>query len=191
VLINGDGSFTYDDVKILWEIKSSNELNKPKVIANMILKAAEVFRFQWHRQFVLGFLICGTSFRMFRFERSGVFIGRHVDFNSNATALIKCMVAGLILPDSKVGFLEDIESLTNGNGLFVVSVDGQKFELGDQIIGPRRDHLVSRATVVHRAHPVGDNSKQCCFKTAWQSWRRISNSALDDGRISTGTGSRT
>ncbi|KAI9760496.1 MAG: hypothetical protein M1840_002406 [Geoglossum simile] len=50
VLSNVDGGFTWDDVLILWEIKSSATINQPSVFSNLIPKATEVLRFQWQRR---------------------------------------------------------------------------------------------------------------------------------------------
>ncbi|KAI9856819.1 MAG: hypothetical protein M1813_008756 [Trichoglossum hirsutum] len=169
-----NGLFTWDDVQILWEIKSSKEINKPDTLSNLILKATEVLRYQWHRQFVLGFLVCGTQLRMIRFDRSGVFVGLPVGFDDGdggATVLVKCILAGLVLPGPDIGFLEDFHSpqtiLINGNRHLVISIDDQEFLLGDQIVGSQRDHLVSRATAVHLARKIADDSWKYCFKTAW------------------------
>src|SRR2546430_8120672 len=69
--LTNSGIFTWDDVQLLWEIKSSSdEINNSKVLFNLILKATEVLRAQWHRRFVLAFLVCGKFMKMLRFDRS-------------------------------------------------------------------------------------------------------------------------
>jgi hypothetical protein len=69
-VLKNDGLFKWEDVQDIWEIKSSsNDLDKHRWWANLTLKASEVLRFQWHRQFVRGFLVCGTYLRMFFFQQ--------------------------------------------------------------------------------------------------------------------------
>jgi Fungal protein kinase len=171
LVITNDGLFTWDDVQILWEVKSSTEINNSSVLSNLILKATEVLRYQSHRQFILGFLVCGTQLRMFRFDRSGIFAGLPADFGSgDVIVLVKCILAGLVLPYPEIGILESFQSpetvLVNGNRRLVASVDDQEFVLGNQIIGPQRDHLVGQATVVHLARRIEDVSWKYCYKTS-------------------------
>ncbi|KAI9762501.1 MAG: hypothetical protein M1840_001225 [Geoglossum simile] len=172
-VINNDlDLFAWDDVQVLWEIKSNSDaLNTVPVLSNAILKAAEVLRFQWHRHFVLTFLVCGTSLRVLRCERGCVLVGAPVDFGGNAAVLVKCLIAGLVTGSAGIGLLvdEQIVELANVDGKprLVVNVGDQEFILGEQIVGPPKDRLVGRATTVHLARRAGDTSWKYCFKCAW------------------------
>src|SRR5437773_6032660 len=70
--LTNKGSPAWEDVQILWELKSSQEPGHSEALGNLILKASEGFRFQWYRRFVLGFLVFGNQMKMFLFDRSAV-----------------------------------------------------------------------------------------------------------------------
>jgi hypothetical protein len=174
VLTNTSNRFTWDDPRTLWEIKSSADaINATHVLSNLILKATETLRFQWHRHFVLVFLICGTTLRMVHCERSCILMGEPVDFSDDAGVLVKCLIAGFVMSGSvDVGLLIDDRTIemvdVDGRPRVVVEVDGQEFILGEQIIGPQQDHLAGRATTVHLARrKTGDTDWKYCFKCAW------------------------
>ena len=100
-----------------------------------------------------------------RCERSGVFLGQVVEAEDT---LVQCILASLLPGDS--GITPPKESmfvqLDDGTVCLEVQVGGDKFILGDQIVGPQRDHLVGRATaVLARRHT--DTTWTCCFKIAW------------------------
>ncbi|KAI9861226.1 MAG: hypothetical protein M1813_005399 [Trichoglossum hirsutum] len=171
VITSASEYFTWDDLSTLWEVKSSAD-DATCALSNLILKATETLRFQWQRHFLLAFLVCGTSLRMVRCERSCVLVGASVDFGGDAQVLVKCLVAGFVVDRAvDVGLLVDDRTVemvdVDGKPRVVVGVDGQDFILGDQIIGPWRDHLASRATTVHLARKSGDTDWEYCFKCAW------------------------
>lgn len=53
------------------------------------------------------------------------------------------------------------------NSTLAVSVSGKKFELGEQIVGPLRDHLAGRSTCVQLARRIGQHSWNHFFKISW------------------------
>ena len=173
-LLHNDGSFTWEDVQVLFEIKniSMNRIDKRKVWGNMILKAAEVLRYQWYRKFVLGFLVCQGEVCMFRVDRSCVLVSQPVDIGESKTTtstLVSCILASLVLPHTALGFPSDdslkIEWVEDKPRL-VVSVCREKFVLDKQISSPSRDRLISRATTAYIATRIGDN-KEYCYKSSW------------------------
>ncbi|KAI9853749.1 MAG: hypothetical protein M1813_001817 [Trichoglossum hirsutum] len=172
-VLKNNGLFTWDDVQVLWEVKSSKDINNPQTLSNLILKAAEVLRFQWYRRFVLGFLVCGKQLKIVWLDRSRVLVGSPVDIGSGdgAIVLIKSILAALVLPPPDIGIPQDFIFprivLDDGKPRLVVSVGGQKFVLGDQIVGQQRDHLISRATCVHLARGINGDLWNCCYKVAW------------------------
>lgn len=48
-----------------------------------------------------------------------------------------------------------------------MSVSGTKSELGEQIVGPSRDHPACRSTCVQLARRIGQNSWRHFFKSSW------------------------
>jgi Fungal protein kinase len=172
-VITNIGLFKWEDVQLLWELKSSSRhINSPAVLSDLVLKAIEVLHAQWDRRFVLAFLICGAEMKMFRFDRSGVFISSTVDIREGGgMTLVKCILAGLVLPAPDLGFPRELEDpLTvpvDGVPRPVVTVDRQIFVLGSEIVSSSRQHLVGRGTVVHLARNLYGTAWDACYKTGW------------------------
>ena len=152
IICNDKGVFAWDDINVLLEIKSIwNAKNEQEILSNLILKATEVFRFQWQHRYVLGILICGSRVRIVRCERSGVFLGQVLEVEDT---LVQCILASLLPGDS--GITPPKESmfvqLDNGTVCLKVQVGGDKFILGDQIVGPQRDWTRSCCTSCSKEH---------------------------------------
>ena len=167
VIRNDKGVFAWDDINVLLEIKSLwNAKNEQEILSNLVLKATEVFRFQWQRRYVLGISICGSRVRIVRCERSGVFLGQVQEAEDT---LVQCILASLLPGDS--GITPPQESmfvqLDDETVCLEVQVGGDRFILGDQIVGPQGDHLLGRATAIHLARRITDTTWNYCFKTAW------------------------
>ena len=82
--------------------------------------------------------------------------------------LVQCILASLLPGDSVITPpKESMFIQLDGTVRLEVQVGGDKFILGDHIVGPQRDHLVGRATAVHLARRHTDTTWTCCFKTAW------------------------
>lgn len=65
-------------------------------LSNLILKATEVFKFQWQRRYVLGMSICGSRVSIVRCERSGVFLRQVLEAEDT---LVQCILASLLPGD--------------------------------------------------------------------------------------------
>lgn len=57
--------------------------------------------------------------------------------------------------------------LINQNSTLVVSVKGEKFEFGEQIVWLSRDHLAGRSTCVQLAQRIGQKFMKSLFKSSW------------------------
>ncbi|KAI9759146.1 MAG: hypothetical protein M1840_003508 [Geoglossum simile] len=173
-VLTNEGSFAWGDVQTLIELKSSSkEIESPDNHSNLILKAAEVLRVQWHRRFVPAFLICGTKMKMLRIDRSGVLVGATIDIREGGgMPLIRCIFACLVVPPPDIGLPTDLEHPTtiaiDGIQRLVVKVREDKFILGNVIARPPRGYVVGRGTVVHlaRKYGVGDEWN-LIHKSAW------------------------
>lgn len=98
-----------------------------------------------------------------RCERAGVFLGQVLEAEDT---LVQCILASLLPGDS--GITPPKESifvqLDDGTVRLEVQVGGDKFILGDQIVGPQRDHLIGRAAAVHLARRITDTTWKYCLK---------------------------
>ncbi|KAI9761812.1 MAG: hypothetical protein M1840_001692 [Geoglossum simile] len=173
LVLPNDGSFTWEDVRILVELKSSSkEINSSSIRSNLILKAAAVLRAQWYRRFVIAIVICGTKVRMMRFDRSGVLVGNSIDFTEGrGVLLIKCVLACLVASPPDIGLPTDLEDPTttviDGVCRLVVKVRDHDIVLGDKIASPPPDYLVGRGTVVHKARQCDGVEWDLVHKISW------------------------
>lgn len=99
-------------------------------------------------------------------ERSGVFLGQVQEAED---IIVQCIFASLLPGDS--GITPPQESMfvqiDDETVCLEVQIGGDRFILGDQIVGPQRDHLLGCATAIHLARKIIDTSWNYCFKTAW------------------------
>ncbi|KAI9762289.1 MAG: hypothetical protein M1840_001433 [Geoglossum simile] len=172
VIIN-TGLFAWEDVQLIWELKpSSDHINSHAVLSDLIHKATEILHAQWHRCFVLAFLVCGADMKMIWFDRSGVLVGSTIDIREGGGILmVKCILAGLVLSPPDVGLPMELEhprtTLVYGVPRLVVEVGQQVFVLGGRVVSSPRNHLVCRGTVVHRARRMGGTAWDICHKLSW------------------------
>ncbi|KAI9764027.1 MAG: hypothetical protein M1840_008903 [Geoglossum simile] len=167
-------AFRWNDIQTIWEIKSnSQEINNRAVWASIVLKAAETMRHQWHRNFVLGFIACGTKLRLLRCSRASVLISAATDLENQAgqIALVECILSALTLSPTALGFRGGFDSPPtieiDGRRHLLVQVGGVEFVLGKQTVWPHHDYLVGRATTVHLARRPRDREWKYCFKSSW------------------------
>ncbi|KAH0555775.1 hypothetical protein GP486_006281 [Trichoglossum hirsutum] len=179
--------FAWEDVRDIWEFGASPEDYHDW--AKLMLKASEVLRLQWHREYVLAFLISGTYLRMFRISRSCVLVSTPVDFADNEDdfysriTLAKCILTQLLLPHTAAGFPIDhsqARTITDERGRphLIVTVDDLDIVLGEQIVWPRKDCPVARATTVHLARRINDSGWTLCYKSSWPEKVRIPEGAI-------------
>ncbi|KAI9778249.1 MAG: hypothetical protein M1839_008273 [Geoglossum umbratile] len=174
-LLRNDGAFCWEDVQVLWEIKSREiaGINKRVEWGSLILKATEVMQYQWYRKFVLGFLVCGTDIRLFRIDRSCVLVSRSIGLDSSEKpipTLIRCILASLVLPQTALGFPRDdfLRVVYKGDEpRLVVLAYGIELELGKQLSFPPRDKLITRGTTAHIAKQDESKGTEYCFKSSW------------------------
>ncbi|KAI9771014.1 MAG: hypothetical protein M1839_002982 [Geoglossum umbratile] len=145
-----------------------------KLWGRLILKATEVLRYQWYRNFVLGFLVHGVCIRMFRIDRSGVIVSGpmvpfHGGFGETTPILIRCILACLVVPQQELGFPRDnlLRIAYKGDKpRLVVLVKDEELVLKKQIFA-RRDQLLTRGTTAYIAKRDKDEGTEYCFKSSW------------------------
>lgn len=123
LLLKSDKCFGFEDVGSLWELKSlTAEINITKWLKTLQLKATEALRFQFHRQYVIGFLVAGVKIRVAVFSREGQFLGTPVNY-TNGTELLSRLVADLTASETELGFPpEEVLRYSNQTQHLTVSV---------------------------------------------------------------------
>ncbi|KAI9659660.1 MAG: hypothetical protein M1829_006568 [Trizodia sp. TS-e1964] len=176
VMEHSTSKFSWEDVRILWEIQShSDRITSTSDLANLLLKASQALRFQANRAFFLAFYLCREKFRMARIDRCGAVLGHPVTLTLNDNFL-KAVVACLIFEDKPIGLINlwtillSKENLTNSQEK-VIWIKEKKFVLGPQVFGPRANIIQTRATSVFMADSNPPEKPSVawkhCLKISW------------------------
>lgn len=135
------------EIKVLPEIQSVwNAKNKQKILSNLVLNAAEVFRFQWQRRYVLGISLSVGS-QYCEVWESWCFLGTVLE---SEYTLVQCILASCYKVTLVSRRIKKISLYSSTMKPFILkSRSGViKFILDDKTVGPQRDHVFGRATVV-------------------------------------------
>lgn len=109
-----------EDIRTVLELKSKTAtMNESKCLGNLTLKAAELLSYQFHRRFILGFLVAGDKIRIILYSREGVFVESPACF-MKTTLLVRCIAATLSATGIELGLPPD--------GFFTYNND-QKFSI--------------------------------------------------------------
>ncbi|KAI9652874.1 MAG: hypothetical protein M1829_001363 [Trizodia sp. TS-e1964] len=177
-------NISWEDIRVLWELKSNTStINSDADIANILLKASQALRFQPCRSFFVAFLLCGTKFRIVRVDRLGVLLGQPIQLSlekeqidrDSASLFLQCIVASLVFSDQAIGNLPLLDAPLGKSPILTVplSSNSQQYELGSQITGPRANLICTRGTTVYmaREYPLPDGyditSWPYCLKLSW------------------------
>lgn len=149
---NAQKDFAMEDIRTVVELKSKTiAINESKCLGNLALKAAELLRYQFHRRFILGFLVAGEKIRVILFSREGVFIGAPAYF-MKTTLLVRCIAATVSATDIELGLPPDGFFTYKNDQKFSIALEsthtGQKlfFDNLQQTQWPSPDILIGRGT---------------------------------------------
>lgn len=122
--------FGYEDIRSLWELKFLiSKINITKWLKNLQLKAIDVLKFQFHRQYMIGFLVAGIKIQVAIFGREDQFIEYPVNYR-NRTKLVSCLVADLTASKTELCFsLEEVFvylNLIQYVTIFILLIRGNK-----------------------------------------------------------------
>lgn len=153
---NAQKDFAMEDIRTVLELKSKTAaINESKCLENLTLKAAELLRYQFHRRFLLGFLVAGNKIRVILFSREGVFMGAPAYFMEN-TLLVRCIAATVSAADIELGLPPEGFFTYSNDQKFSIALEsvhtGQKlfFDNLQQTQWPSPDIIIGRGTSVHK-----------------------------------------
>lgn len=117
---NAQKDFAMEDIRTILDLESKTaSINESKCLDNLTLKATELLGYQFHRRFILGFLVAGNMIQVILLSREGVFVGTPACF-MDTTLLVRCLAATLSTSDIELGLPPE--------GLFTYS-DDRKFSI--------------------------------------------------------------
>ena len=156
-------------VLVAFELKSSGQDGWEKTWSDIVKYAREIFRHQDSRRFVLGLTLCGTTMRIWEFDRLGATTSKPFDIHENGLMFVKILLSFLWMDDKQLGFDPDLMEVS-GQRFVRISRDGKEERL--IITNTLRDHapcIAGRATTCWKTYREGDKSKTpLVVKDSWQ-----------------------
>lgn len=160
---------SWRQVLIPIELKSLGHDGLENTWSDIMKFAREIFRHQDSRRFVLGLTLCGSTLRLWEFDRIGATTSVAFDIHQNGLFFVKTLLSFLWMNDEQLGFDSDLMEL-NGKRFVKINREGKEERL--IITGTLRDHtacIAGRATTCWKAYREGDDSKKpLVVKDSWQ-----------------------
>lgn len=152
---NSTRDFAMENIGTILELKSrTSVINETRWLENLSIKATEVLRCQFHRRFILGFLVASSKIRVVLISREGVFVGAPANFLDN-TLLVHCVVATLVASNFDLGLPpEDLFTHLSDNQDTCITLKSAhtdktlQFDILERTLRPSRDILLSRGTTI-------------------------------------------
>lgn len=152
---NSTRDFAMENIGTILELKSrTSVINETRWLENLSIKATEVLRCQFHRRFILGFLVAGSKIRVVLISREGVFVGAPANFLDN-TLLVRCVVATLVASNVDLGLPpEDLFTHLSDNQDTCITLKSAhtdktlQFDILERTLRPSRDILLGRGTTI-------------------------------------------
>ena len=160
---------SWREVLVAFELRSAGRDRLESTWLDMVKYAREIFRHQDSRRFVLGLTLCGSTMRLWEFDRLGATTSQPFDIHENGLMFVTILLGFLWMDDKHLGFDPDL-----------MEVDGQRFVKIDRdgkeerliITKTLRDHapcIAGRATTCWKVYREGDKSKKpLVAKDSWQ-----------------------
>lgn len=160
---------SWRQVLIPIELKSNGHDGLEKTWSDIMKYAREIFRHQDSRRFVLGLTLCGSTMRLWEFDRMGATTSVAFDIHQNGLFFVKTLLGFLWMTDDQLGFDSDLMEV-DGKRFVKINRDGKEERL--IITKTLRAHaacIAGRATTCWKAYREGDDSKKpLVVKDSWQ-----------------------
>ncbi|KAI9758368.1 MAG: hypothetical protein M1835_000602 [Candelina submexicana] len=129
--------------------------------------AREVFRTQ-ERRFVLGFTLCGSTMRLWQFDRSGSSGSSSFDINRAGLKFVYVMLGFYLMNDEQLGLDPMIQQSDGKRNVEITRNDQvERFILTEEI--KKQAVIVGRATTCWKAYRDGDELEEpLIIKDSWQ-----------------------
>ncbi|KAI9747278.1 MAG: hypothetical protein M1815_004371, partial [Lichina confinis] len=160
---------SWREVLVAFELKSAGKDRLESTWLDMVKYAREIFRHQDFRRFVLGLTLCGSTMRLWGFDRLGATTSQPFDIHKNGLMFVTVLLGFLWMDDEQLGLDPDLMEV---DGQRFVKINRDRKEERLIITDTLRDHapcIVGRATTCWKAYREGDESKKpLVVKDSWQ-----------------------
>ena len=167
-LEEADGqSYDWSHILIPGELKSNpGEDNHSSTWLDLVRYAREIFSAQDTRRFILGFTLCGSTMRLWEFDRLGVVGSTPFDINKEGGMFVSVILGCLWMSEEELGF--DPTIVGDSTRYINIQRDGQskRLGLGDRIKRQRSD--AGRATTCWKGFAEDMSNQRLIIKDSWE-----------------------
>ncbi|KAJ8071763.1 hypothetical protein OCU04_002079 [Sclerotinia nivalis] len=163
---SSDEPVNWSQILVPGELKSNPaEDNHQSTWLDLVKYVREVFRAQDTRRFVLGFTICGSLMRLWRFDRLGGMASKSFDINKDGQMFVSTILGCLWMDEEDLGFdptilKEDAKKYIN------IQRNDLEERLYLEELMQRQPCVVGRATTCWRGYVNRDT--QLVIKDSWE-----------------------
>ncbi|PLB49113.1 hypothetical protein P170DRAFT_455861 [Aspergillus steynii IBT 23096] len=159
----------WSHILVLGELKSNPKADSAsQTWRDLGRYAREVLTTQDTRRFILGFTLCGSSMRLWEFDRVGAIASSPFDINKKGYRFVSAMLGFLRMNDEQLGYDPSVISASDGKRLIEITRDGHSERLVLDSLIKRAPCVAGRATTCWKAHREGDESTPLVIKDSWQ-----------------------
>ncbi|KAL9097357.1 MAG: hypothetical protein Q9163_006361 [Psora crenata] len=160
---------SWSQVLVAFELKPCGKDGLESTWLDIVKYAREIFRHQDSRRFVLGVTLCGSTMRLWEFDRLGATTSKPFNIHKNGFFFVKTLFSFLWMNNEQLGFDPDLMEV-DGQRFVKVNRDGKEERLIiTEILKGHTACIAGRATTCWRAYCEGDKSKKpFVVKDSWQ-----------------------
>ncbi|CAD6454337.1 86454505-3836-429b-94a0-5ea2f7e49227 [Sclerotinia trifoliorum] len=173
---SSDEALNWSQILVPGELKSNRaEDNHRHTWLGLMKYVREVFRAQDTRRFVMGFTICGSLMRLWRFDRLGGMASKSFDINKDGKMFVSAILGYLWMDEEGLGFDPTILK-EDAKKYIKIQRNGLEERLYLDELMQRQACVFGRATTCWRGHVNGDT--QLVIKDSWEYEERPEEGAL-------------
>jgi hypothetical protein len=166
---NEDSTCHWSRILVPGELKSNPSFDTvTKTWLDLARYVREVLVAQDTRRFVLGFTLCGSTMRLWEFDRVGGIASAPFDINKDGLQFVSVVLGFLWMDKEQLGFDPTIAE-SNGARYMKITRNGQNERLVLDTLVRRAPCVGGRATTCWKAYRDGDESRApLVIKDSWQ-----------------------
>ncbi|KAJ4307318.1 hypothetical protein N0V88_000701 [Collariella sp. IMI 366227] len=163
-----DSRCHWSQILVPGELKSNPSADIPsKAWLDLGRYAREVLAAQDTRRFVLGFTLCGSSMRIWAFDRLGAIASEQFDINKDGLQFVSTILGFLWMSEEELGFDPTIMT-AKGQRFIEIERDGTTERLVLKRVMKRARCVAGRATTCWKAYREDDPDTLFVVKDSWQ-----------------------
>jgi Fungal protein kinase len=161
--------YDWSQILVPGELKSNPNADRhTSTWLDLARYARHVLTAQDNRRFVLGFTLCGSTMRLWEFDRLGGIASSPFDINTEGQQFVSAVLGYLWMNNEQLGFDPTI-SEENGRRYIKITRNGKPERLIIDKLIKRHLSVAGRATTCWKTYREGDKSKQILIvKDSWQ-----------------------